>query len=181
MRYCESCGAPLENDALFCTKCGARLSPLQSAPQPMAENKEQKKSYKLLFFILLGIILAAGVTIVVLILGKKTRPVEHDKEETVEVVRKETVKLQGCVDTYRVHMKLTIEGNMVTGTYYYESQGPEKVLNLRGLYENSHLELFETTDDGQQTGHFKGQLKKGIFIGDFYNAQGRSMHFRLEE
>ncbi|MBR2234992.1 MAG: zinc-ribbon domain-containing protein, partial [Prevotella sp.] len=28
MRYCEYCGAQQDDDALFCTQCGQRLSPL---------------------------------------------------------------------------------------------------------------------------------------------------------
>lgn len=35
MRYCEYCGAPLDDDALFCTKCGSKLSPLESTSAPV--------------------------------------------------------------------------------------------------------------------------------------------------
>lgn len=144
------------------------------------EHRELHESYKTAFFVLLGIVLAAGIVIAVLTLGKKTKD-DAGIDITEEVVQKKKVRLSGNVATYPVCMKLTIEGNVVTGTYYYESQGPDKVLNLKGVYEDSKLELYETNAEGQQTGRFKGQLKRSIFIGDFYNSQGRSMHFRLEE
>lgn len=181
MKYCEYCGAPLDDDALFCTKCGARLNPVQPAPLQEANTQPRKAAKSTILFIVLVLALVAGIVIAILTLGKKAKETNRDIDETEEVVQQKKVRLHGAVDTYPVYMKLTIEGNMVNGSYYYESQGPHKVLTLKGIYEDSKLELFETNEDGQQTGHFTGQLKKGIFIGDFYNVQGKSMHFRLQE
>lgn len=28
MRTCSNCGAPLDNDALFCTECGTKAAPI---------------------------------------------------------------------------------------------------------------------------------------------------------
>ena len=197
MKYCEYCGTPLDEDALFCGNCGARLNPVQHVPiqadgsqtqnltrshiQQEGINRREQKNYKMVIIVLSAILLAAGIVIAILATGKKTKEKDRDIDKTEEVVQQQRVRLHGAVDTYPVYMKLTIEGNKVNGSYYYESQGPGKVLMLKGIYENSELELFEANEDGQQTGHFVGQLKKGIFIGDFYNAQGKSMHFRLEE
>lgn len=201
MRFCEYCGAPLDGDALFCTKCGARLSSLQPAPPPVydtiqesivahtqaapvprQDNEDREKNNnRIILFVLLGIVLVAGALIAILTLGNSKEKPVSDIDDTEAIVEQKKYRLHGAVDKYPIYMKLTIEGNVATGSYYYESQGPDKVLNLKGIYDNSKLELFETDKNGQQTGHFSGQLKRGIFIGDFYNSRGNSMHFRLEE
>lgn len=197
MRYCEHCGAPLDGDALFCTKCGARLNNPQPASPQVADNtitnthvapaqrqddgKKEKKNNRIILFVLLGIVLVAGALVAILTLGNSKEKNDRDVDDTEEIVEQTKYRLHGAVDKYPIYMKLTIEGNVATGSYYYESQGPDKVLNLKGIYEDSKLELFETDENGQQTGHFNGQLKKGIFIGEFYDARGNSMHFRLDE
>ena len=164
MRYCEYCGAPYNDDALFCTTCGARLNNPQPAPQQVGDNtvpntlaapvqqqdnKDKKKNDRIILFVLLGIILAAGALVAVLILGNSKEKSVSDIDDTEEIVEKKKYRLYGAVDKYPIYMKLTIEGNVATGSYYYESQGPNKVLNLKGIYENSKLELFETNENGQ--------------------------------
>lgn len=201
MKYCEFCGAPLDDDALYCTKCGAKLSNTQpdasqtddalqnptlshSATLPhdrKGERAKQQTAVRTVLFVLLGVVLVAGVVAAVLLLGQSKKADDRAIDETEEYVEQRKYTLYGAVDKYPIYMKLTIKGNVATGSYYYESQGPGKLLDLKGIYDNSKLELFETNENGQQTGHFKGQLKKGIFIGDFYDARGNSMHFRLEE
>lgn len=48
MKYCTSCGAVLEDNAVFCTKCGSTLAPAsnqgfqqQTQPQPQAQPQFQ--------------------------------------------------------------------------------------------------------------------------------------------
>ena len=201
MRYCEFCGAPLDDDALFCTNCGARLSSFQPAPSPatdipvqansvpnivpVIENNEEfedKKNNKIIRIILLSfltVVLAAGIVIAFLITGNSNKNESRDND--TEKVLHKMYKLHGSISNYPIFMKLIIEGNLATGSYYYESQGPDKVLDLKGIYDNNILELFETDENGQQTGHFKGHLEERHFIGTFFDARGNSMNFRLEE
>ena len=162
MRYCEHCGAPLDGDALFCTKCGARLNNPQPASPQVADNtitnthvapaqrqddgKKEKKNNRIILFVLLGIVLVAGALVAILTLGNSKEKNDRDVDDTEEIVEQTKYRLHGAVDKYPIYMKLTIEGNVATGSYYYESQGPDKVLNLKGIYEDSKLELFETDE-----------------------------------
>ncbi|MGN1229956.1 MAG: zinc-ribbon domain-containing protein, partial [Prevotella sp.] len=43
MRYCKNCGAPLDNDALFCRECGTKVEVAEqvAAPQPPAPQIPQ--------------------------------------------------------------------------------------------------------------------------------------------
>ena len=43
MRFCEECGAKLEDDALFCEECGAKVEPLEEVVEEEAEDAEEKK------------------------------------------------------------------------------------------------------------------------------------------
>ena len=40
MKYCENCGAELEDSAVFCDECGARV---ETVPQEKAVDSEQSK------------------------------------------------------------------------------------------------------------------------------------------
>jgi len=145
--------------------------------------EERNNNNKTIIFALIGVALIIGALIAILTLTntKEKSFSDIDDTEEEEVVQQQKFSLHGTVDIYPVYMKLSIEGNVVNGSYYYESQGPGKQLNLRGIYDDGRLELFETDENGQQTGHFVGQLKKGIYIGIFYNARGNSMQFRLDK
>lgn len=91
------------------------------------------------------------------------------------------VTMQGRVHEYPITMTLHIDGNAVTGSYYYASQGPDKVLRLAGVYDGTTIDIYETDEDGSVTGHFNGRYAGGVFQGDFTNSQGNQMYFRVEE
>lgn len=40
MKYCENCGAELEDSAVFCEECGAKV---ETVPQEKAVDSEQSK------------------------------------------------------------------------------------------------------------------------------------------
>ena len=45
MKYCTKCGAPMNDDALFCPKCGARVEEVveeKVAPQPVEEKPTEQ-------------------------------------------------------------------------------------------------------------------------------------------
>ena len=44
-------------------------------------------------------------------------------------------------------------------TYYYNKQGPDRILKLYGSLNGLEMELFESDENGNQTGHFKGNFK----------------------
>lgn len=71
MRYCEECGAQLEDDALFCENCGARCQEEEkAAPEPVTEQKEKKNTSAAMAVILIVAAAAFAVIFVVLMRGR---------------------------------------------------------------------------------------------------------------
>ncbi len=94
----------------------------------------------------------------------------------------ETFYMHGQVDKYPVTMQLTIDGNQVSGSYYYmkaDGSRNSSTLTLSGTNNNGEIDLNEVTPDGTPSGHFVGSLVDGIFSGDFTNNQGKKMQFVL--
>lgn len=105
---------------------------------------------------------------------------EPKKVELKEVDQKAT--LEGYVGNNGVTLNLELKGKNITGTYYYTRYGPGATLKLNGVLEdNGHMELHETNDEGQPTGHFNGVygMTQG-FNGEFVNFQGTKFQFQIK-
>jgi hypothetical protein len=101
-------------------------------------------------------------------------------EEPVELMPvDQSAELTGNVGPGRVHMSLTIKGDLVEGEYYYMKY--KSPLKLQGkLEEDGHLELHEVNKTGKPTGHFDGYYGKDYgYIGEFVNFQGSRFDFNL--
>lgn len=110
--------------------------------------------------------------------------VSESEETTVPVEQVEmsrSVTLYGAVHKYPITMQLEIKGSVVKGTYYYNKQGPDNVLTLSGVFDNGEMDIYETDENGRQTGHFKGYYSNGEYQGEFVTMQGKSMQFRVSE
>ncbi|MBR5687807.1 MAG: hypothetical protein IKX36_07600 [Prevotella sp.] len=95
----------------------------------------------------------------------------------------QTAQLTGLINgKYRVTMSLKCEGERVTGTYYYHSQGSHNTLNLNGVLDgNGNMEIHETNNQGQPTGHFDGVYGKSHgYQGTFVNYKGQQMSFKID-
>lgn len=225
MRQCSKCGAPLDDDALFCTSCGTKLeagrhcincgvlidadsmfctscgsrqdgipnpvnAPYVAQPQPVQSHveyasldtvgdngDEKRKQY---------IIIACVVLAVLLCVGGWFAYQKFYQSEDVEIVEEQVVThhsttLYGTVDKYPITMSLNIDGSVVKGTYYYNKQGPDNVLTLSGVMNGSEMDIYESDENGRQTGHFKGHYSNGEYQGEFITMQGKSMYFRVTE
>lgn len=192
---CPSCGTELDNDSVFCTGCGTRIGQIPSTvsapnPQPQAneptpsyfeddsEEQERRKQY-----IIIGSIVAA---ILICILSwfayqKFSGNSETINAEEVEEYAPLSATFRGAIDKYPITMEIEFDGSNVSGTYYYNRQGPDKRLTLIGVIKDYHLELFESDENGRQTGHFQGIQTNGEYEGEFINMQGKRMHFKLIE
>ena len=229
MRTCSNCGAPLDNDALFCTECGTKAAPIgmqcpncgavienhsafcpecgtkmggspipphvinQYPQQPSTQTgsstrsssdnitlRPEKKSNTWLYIV--GGVLA----VILLIAGGKFLLQSKSDNEGYEIqvseqnVQKNTT-LYGTVDKYPITMSLNIDGSVVKGTYYYNKQGPDKVLTLSGVLNNGEMDIYEADENGRQTGYFRGYYSNGVYQGEFITQQGKSMSFRVSE
>ena len=90
-------------------------------------------------------------------------------------------ELSGWIGEYNVDMVLERESGSdeVTGSYEYLKTG--STLNLSGSLYNNLLELDETNQYGEETGHFKGESSERGFRyrGEFTNYKGESFRFDL--
>lgn len=229
MRTCGNCGAPLDNDALFCTECGTKVEPMgmqcpncgasvennsafchkcgtpmggtpvqqamanQYPQQPNTNNghstqrdsdnitmRPEKKSNT-------GLYIAGGFLAVILLIigGKFLLQSKSNKDvadkQTAEQTVPQSMTLYGAVDKYPITMSLYIDGSVVKGTYYYNKQGPDKVLTLSGVLNNGEMDIYEEDENSRQTGHFHGYYSNGVFQGEFITQEGKRMSFRVSE
>ena len=89
---------------------------------------------------------------------------------------------EGSLDNqYKVVMKITSNEGIVTGTYFYLSQGGN--LKLQGeLSVSNEILLNEFNDDGNQVGLFKGRLDGSKIEGTWSKPDGsKEMPFLLIE
>ena len=89
------------------------------------------------------------------------------------------INLSGRIDKYPITMSLIINGQYVKGSYYYHSQGSNKVLKLSGVIEDGAMILYETDEYGLNTGHFQGFYSDGVYEGLFISEQGKKYQFRV--
>lgn len=92
MKFCEECGAQLEDDAVFCEECGAQVddTPL---PTPVVPEKKQKKSkLPIIIGAIGGAVLIAVIVIVVVVVLKKGK-------DEIPLVNSDATTLAAEVDT----------------------------------------------------------------------------------
>lgn len=229
MRTCSNCGAPLDNDALFCTECGTKAAPIgmqcpncgaavennsafcpecgtpmggSSVPPYVSNQYPQQPSTHMgrstrsssdnitiqpekksnIWIYIVGGVLA----VILLIAGGKFLLQSKTDNETTEIQVSEqnvqkNITMYGAVDKYPITMSLNIDGSVVKGTYYYNKQGPDKVLTLSGVLNNGEMDIYEADENGRQTGHFRGYYSNGVYQGEFITQQGKSMSFRVSK
>lgn len=91
------------------------------------------------------------------------------------------LSMSGTVSRYPVQMELDMDGQKVTGYYYYKSQGSDRRLRLEGTADDGHLLLEETDEAGRKTGHFDGVLNDGSFSGQFEGLKKKKMNFNIKQ
>lgn len=77
---------------------------------------------------------------------------------------------------YEIHMRLNIEGNKITGSYYYTSTFIP--IYLEGTKNGSSVTLTEKVND-TITGTFKGSFVNNLFKGNWTNDAGKKLAFSL--
>ncbi len=90
-----------------------------------------------------------------------------------------TERLEGIISNYPIIMDLQIEGDDVSGTYYYKKNRSGEKLYLHGSIIGNHLELNERNREGMNTGHFDGTFKNNTYSGTFVNYKGIQYQFHL--
>nr|WP_199158464.1 hypothetical protein [Pedobacter sp. ASV2] len=75
---------------------------------------------------------------------------------------------QGKIGKFDVYVSLKVNGNTVSGTYFYKSKGIEIKLT-DGKLENNRFTCFETDYKNQKTAKITGTLINGVFNGIWKN------------
>ncbi len=90
------------------------------------------------------------------------------------------IDLAGSVSKYPIVMHLNIDGKNVEGQYYYTSSGANYPLKLSGTANSEgYLDIHETNEEGQPTGHFTGIWDGNEYSGEFVNYKGQHFNFKL--
>jgi hypothetical protein len=198
---CPFCGAVVEKKFSFCPECGAPMSgTLKQRPKTYRYSKQQhtnsgsstlsssdnifiqqKNKNSTWSYIAKGVL---GVFLLIIVgdflLPSKSND-DMEDEQAIDQPISQNITLYGAVDKYPITMSLTIEGSVVEGTYYYNKQGPDKVLTLSGVINNGEIDIYESDEHGRHTGHFKGFYDGGVFQGEFTTPQGKSMSFKVSQ
>lgn len=86
----------------------------------------------------------------------------------------DTTTLVGKVSDYNIHMVLNIRKTGVYGFYYYDSQGINKKVMLKGVISDGEMKLIKYDSYGKETGYFVGN-----FNGNTY--QGKNVNYNRDE
>ena len=86
----------------------------------------------------------------------------------------DTTTLVGKVSDYNIHMVLNIRKTGVSGFYYYDSQGINKKVMLKGVISDGEMKLIKYDSYGKETGYFVGN-----FNGNTY--QGKNVNYNRDE
>lgn len=87
----------------------------------------------------------------------------------------------GLINNVPVHMKLTIQQKIISGSYVYDKVGKE--ISLKGTKDVDHVQLSETDPTGKATGQFDGKLWENLLIqGTWTTPDGKRKYpFRVLE
>lgn len=84
-------------------------------------------------------------------------------------------------EKYEIVLNITIDGNNVTGSYYYVKNGSNYTLELTGKIEGLEMQIWEHNSKGENTGVFEGEMNDDEFSGVFTNYKGIRMPFLVRK
>lgn len=92
-----------------------------------------------------------------------------------------TYRLAGSVGRYPIHMELTISGNDVYGSYYYDRYGAGTGLSLVGTIHGRSISIYENANNnGEWTGEFNGTFDGVDFSGSMLAySSGRTYNLHI--
>ena len=92
MKFCEECGAQLEDDAIFCEECGAQVDDTPIPAPVVVENKPSKSKLPIIIGAIGGVVLIVAIVIVVVFVLKKGK-------DEIPLVNSDATTLAAEVDT----------------------------------------------------------------------------------
>jgi hypothetical protein len=112
MKFCEECGAQLDDDVLFCDECGARVENLEESdivaqiphqeakPQVTTVNKKPLNKFVITVSAIGAVLVAVIIVLVVLLLKKDdTAPISNNEDTTAIQVENESTTEVSTAET----------------------------------------------------------------------------------
>lgn len=167
MRYCEECGAQLEDDALYCENCGARCQEEEkAAPEPVTEQKEKKNTPAALAVILIVAAVAFAVIVVVSMRGRDGKGSAR-QQGTVVTEQTEAVETAGLAEATESEEAEPVETTESEGAEPEESTETGTVADTEKQTEAGEPETgTDTAPAGSQTGNASG-IPSGLRADDW--------------
>lgn len=168
-RYCDVCGTKFNEHSNFCGNCGGQRirttqieevlppvtikppAPPVIEPMPTTVNASSKPEwYKSPIPYIIGGVVAIVATLLIIFL-----PTNTTESETDAIIEQEQVQSLRCykgkVTNAEIFMRLSVDGNVVDGEYYYTKV--RKPIMITGTFSEGRYELLEYVD-GKNTGQF---------------------------
>lgn len=177
--YCRDCGRMISDNAGVCPYCGSPLNMRQPVPPAPGFDDYEPKS-KNSFWVyalsaLIGVLLFALIYLLFStfvpqcsrssgkanVASEKTESKEH--KSSIDLKRSGFYHLTGRVAGQRCTMDITVAGNDVYGSYYYNKYGSP--LSLNGFITGHSLYLYETDEYGTATGVLIGRIHDNKYSG----------------
>lgn len=98
---------------------------------------------------------------------------DDEYDESSDALR--SMSMHGFVDKYPITMELVVKGSEVSGSLYYDKQGPSNRLFVKGVVRNGSVELYETDNKSNPTGSYRGILTSSSFDGEYTTTSGKTM------
>ena len=205
MRYCEFCGAPLDDDALFCTKCGARLSPFQPAPpnsfsvpeknyieHPVEKQDKSNHITTVLVYIAAFVILGAGLWYGYKLIANdsfSTKTTKTDKNGIIvqQSTRTNSGKWDGhyeyegiIAEKWHFDLQLNISRNEVKGRYRVHETNNGYVVLEGSIDDSGNISFSEYYDDGTPTGYYFTGMFSTMSISGKYLSTQRKINMKFQ-
>lgn len=153
------------------------VSQEQKTPEQHLDSKSKKK--KGVWPWIIGGVAAALIALIVIFAAPKEQPTISEPR-SVSAMHHFTGEIAGA----KVHASMMLDGSLVQGKYYYDSQrakGNDSYMEFFGNRDGSNLKLTETINN-KITGVFEGEWNEGVYEGTFTRTKDeKTFSFRLVE
>ena len=177
--YCHDCGRMISDSARACPYCGSPLNIGQNMrPVTEIDDYEPENKNNVWIYVISALIGVLLFVVIYLLFSTFVPQCSRSSEKaTVANVKSEAKEhkssinlknsgyyhLTGRVAGLRCTMDITVAGDEVFGSYYYNKYGSP--LNLNGFITGHSLYLYETDEYGTATGVLIGRIHDNKYSG----------------
>ena len=204
MRYCEFCGTPLDDDALFCTNCGVRLSLFQPTPPdsfsahmkdnieyPVEKQDKDNRMNTVLVYIAAFTILGAGLWYGYKLVTSDSYYTKTTIDENGIIVQQTTrtntgkwdghYEYEGIIaEKWHFDIEFNIIRNEVKGRYRVHETNNGYVTLEGSIDDSGNISFSEYYDDGTPTGYYFTGMFSTMSISGKYLSTQRKINMKFQ-